>query len=79
MTMTMTTTQGKFQQRHYIEMVKLVGQIKAEAKFDSKYQGDGNYQVSVKALEDYLSLFFAADNPKFDLTKWRKALGRSDY
>jgi len=64
-----------FEQRHFNAMVELIKTIREESP-DNK---QGQTIVEVKALEDYLSLMFAKDNPKFNLTKWRKALGRTDY
>jgi hypothetical protein len=70
-----STTSNKFQTRHYHEFVALISKIRKE----QPYNTNGQSVVEVQALEDYLSIMFAADNPAFDVVKWRKALGRTDY
>jgi hypothetical protein len=64
-----------FTPKQYAAIASIMNTAKAEAgyAFDPITQRD-----TFRAIEDHLSLAFAKDNPKFDLIKWRKALGRTD-
>lgn len=61
-----------FSKRHYEALVQLLLKIKNET-VSNKHP-----TIELKALEDHISMFLAKNNNRFDIVKFRKALGRSD-
>lgn len=60
---------SKFQHRHYEEMAALVRR---------HYNGAAECKVAVALMADDMEDTFAADNPKFDRLRWRKAAFGND-
>jgi hypothetical protein len=60
---------------------KLFSSVNHEAVVNviAYYKATVGELASVRGIEDVLSLYFAKDNANFDLSAWRKSLGRTDY
>lgn len=59
--------------KDYIKLVEVINAVKADQDVL------GTVQVTIRRFEDELTKMLAEDNPKFKLSTFRKAIGRSDY